>query len=258
MSAPLLVPREHGTYGELLFPLVTVAVLGAPGRAAWGLALLALGGYLAHEGLVVALGARGSRAQREQRAAARRSLLVFGGAAVAGAALAVPGLDPRTSTGSALAAGLSAVALAAAWTGRERTLAGEALAAVALPAWSVPVGLAAGLSWRTVLSVWTVWAIAFVAATCAVHAVISRTTRRGGRLERAAGLAAAAGGLAAAAALGRAGLLERGIDVALLPAAAAALAVIALPVRATRLRQIGWSFMAVAAVTLLLLVWALG
>ena len=85
-SAKILWPREHGTYGELLFPLMSALLLARPGRAAWGLSLLAVGGFLAHEGFSVLAGARGLRAKRDAHAVAWRSVAIFGGAALLGAA----------------------------------------------------------------------------------------------------------------------------------------------------------------------------
>jgi len=74
----LLLPQEHGTYGELLFPLVSALLLTTSGRASWGLVGLALGGFLAHEGFSVLVGTRGTRAQRRARPEAWRSVATFG------------------------------------------------------------------------------------------------------------------------------------------------------------------------------------
>jgi hypothetical protein len=178
-SPRYLLPREHGTYGEILFPLCSALLVGQMNRAAMGLAAVAIGGFLAHEGFVVLLGTRGSRAQRTARMAAWRSLLSFGAIAAAGASIAWPGFTLPVLYGVALASSLSMAALLLAWFGREHSLAGELLVALALTAWCVPVALAAAVPIGTALRIWLVWCVLYAAATCAVHAVIaSRVTAK--------------------------------------------------------------------------------
>jgi hypothetical protein len=253
-NAPVvLLPHEHGTYAEIVFPLATALALGAPGQAAWGLTLAATGGYLAHEAFVVLLGLRGSRARREQARAAWRSLGVFGAVAGTGLALALPQLTPLTSQGLALAAGLSGVAVVAAWAGFERTLGGEALAATALPAWSVPVALAGGVSAPAALTAWGVWTLVYVASTCAVQVVIARTRRQRRPAAVAGALVLSIGAPSSAALAGAVGMLPSGTAVALLPACVSALIVTLFPVSARRLRDIGWALIVVSLATLGLL-----
>ena len=175
----LLLPREHGTYGEVLFPLLSALALGEANRAAWGLSLVALAGFLAHEGFVVLLGSRGARARRDASSAAWRSVGLFAAVAVAGAALAWPGLTRPAAQGLGLATALSAAAMAVAWLGRERSLAGELLAALALTSWSVPVALAGAVAAGTTLIVWAIWCVVYGLSTVIVHAVIAGTIRRG-------------------------------------------------------------------------------
>src|SRR4051812_49522750 len=77
-----MLPREHGAYGQLLFPLVTALAVGRPRVVAWLLAASAVGAFLAHEPLLVLLGQRGARAARAQRG---QAAIWFGGTAVAAA-----------------------------------------------------------------------------------------------------------------------------------------------------------------------------
>ncbi len=235
-SRRVLLPREHGTYGELAFPLVTALILGSPNRGVWGLGLVAVGGYLAHEGLLVLTGGRGPRAQRELRHAAVTSIVTFGVIALAGAWLALPVLMPAAQMGALVACGLSVIAITSALIGREHTLPGELLAAVALPAWGVPVALQGGVPWATALSVWAVWSLGYAAATCVVHVVIRRT--KGQPVTSAlAGtvLFAMAGPVVAPAAI---------------PLSLAALVLAWLPVSAKRLRHVGWAVIAASVATL--------
>ena len=87
----MLLPREHGAYAQLLFPLLCALLVGHPRLGAYLLAVAAAGAFLAHESLLVVLGQRGIRATREQGGDARRSLAIFGGTALVagGAALVV-------------------------------------------------------------------------------------------------------------------------------------------------------------------------
>ena len=85
---------------------------------------------------------------------------------LAGAWLALPVLTPAAWTGTMVAAGLSAAAIASAFIGREHTLPGELLAAFALPAWGVPVALQGGVAWAPVRTAWGTWSFGYAAATC--------------------------------------------------------------------------------------------
>src|SRR5688572_9798586 len=72
-----MLPREHGAYGQLLFPLTTALAIGRPGRAAFAWAAASALAFLAHEPLVVLAGLRGSRASRDDRQRARRWLAAY-------------------------------------------------------------------------------------------------------------------------------------------------------------------------------------
>lgn len=232
----MLLPSEHGTYGVIAFPLITALVLGSPNRAVWGLVLFAVGGYLAHEGFLVLTGGRGPRARREQRGAALLSLATFGAVGLAGASLSLPGLTSAAQLGALAACGLSAVAMASALTGREHTLPGELLAALALPAWGVPVGLQGGVPWPAALTVWGVWSCGYAAATCVVHVAIRRT--------KGQSVSAALGGTIVCAAVGPV------VSPAAIPLSLAALALAWLPISAKRLRHVGWTVIAASVLTL--------
>lgn len=239
-SPRLLFPREHGTYGEIAFPLVTALILGTPNRGVWGLVLFAVGGYLAHEGVLVLAGGRGPRARRDYRLAALISIAMFGAMGLAGAWLALPVLTPAAWTGTMLSAGLSAAAIASALIGREHTLPGELLAAFALPAWGVPMALQGGVPWATALTAWGAWSFGYAAATCVVHVVIRRT--------KGAPVAAALTGTLVCAIAGPV------VSMSALPLSGAALTLAWLPVSAKRLRHVGWTVIAASALTLVLLI----
>lgn len=236
-SANVLLPREHGTYGEIAFPLITALVLGSPTLAVWGLVLVAVGGYLAHEGLLVLTGGRGPRARREQRHAAAMSVATFGAIALAGASFALSALTPDARIGAVAACGLSGVAIASALIGREHTLPGELLAAVALPAWGVPVAVQGGVPWSTALTIWGVWSLGYAAATFVVHVVIRRTKGQSATAALAGTVMCAVAGLV--------------VSLAALPLSIAALALAWSPVTARSLRHVGWSVIAASVLTLI-------
>lgn len=236
----MLLPHEHGTYGEIAFPLATALILGTPDAGVWGLVMIAAGGYLAHEGFLVLIGGRGPRARREQKRAAVVSIAVFGAIALGGAALAVPALTPDARTGMFVAVALSALAILSAWIGKEHSMPGELLAAAALPAWGLPVALQGGVGWPQALTVWGVWSAGYAAATCVVHVVINRTKRQ-----------PTGAALAGTAAFALAGPL---VSLAALPFSLAVLAPAWLPVSAKRLRDVGWLVIAASVVTLVILV----
>ena len=70
----LFLPREHGAYGQLVFPLVTA--FGVAGLSSGGLLLATavIAAFLAHEPAAVRFGQRGVRASREDGAGAARWL----------------------------------------------------------------------------------------------------------------------------------------------------------------------------------------
>jgi hypothetical protein len=239
-SKPVLLPREHGTYGEILFPLTSALVLGSPGGGAWGLACVAVTGFLAHEGVLVLTGGRGPRARRAQKHVALQSVAGWGALALIGAVVAAPRLSGDAVEGVVVAAVCSSLAIVNAVVGREHSILGEGLAAVALPAWCVPVALAAGLPWPQALALWGVWAFGFVGVTCAVHVILRRSKR--------APVASAVMGAFACAAAGPVFWWWAALPLSL---TTVVLASIGIPTR--HLRRIGWSVIVASVITLLLL-----
>ncbi len=164
---------------QIAVPLLVGVMLGAPRPAVWLLVASALCGFFSHEALLVWIGRRGTRAQRLDggRARARFALLgLLGAAALAGALV----LAPSALVYLALPGGLALCVGIAIAQGRERTLAGEVFAAMALAATAVPVAIAAGVSSERALLHWLVWCDGFAAVTVAVRAL--RPQRDGGRL----------------------------------------------------------------------------
>ena len=139
-----MLPREHGAYGQLLFPLVTALAIGRPALSASMLACAIVCAFLSHEPLLVLLGQRGARAAREQRAQATRwfASCASGAVVLGGAGIALMPSHARTML--VVPAILAAALVVVVVRGREHTAAGEVLSAVTLSSFALPVGAAAG------------------------------------------------------------------------------------------------------------------
>jgi hypothetical protein len=249
----VLIPKEHGAYGQLAFPTLTALAAGRSTAAALAVAISAFSAFLAHEPLLVLLGQRGARAAREQRRRARWSLIVFGGSAgifgVAAVAAAAPAVRAALVVPLALA-GLLTVIVAAR---RERTTAGECLAAVTLSSASLPVGMAGGLPADAASSIALVFAAAFAVATISVRAIITPIARAGGPGRTTAALVIAAA-LALLIALRFRGSIAPGAVPAVLPVCAVSAGLIVRPAPVRRLRAVGWALVAATALTALILI----
>ena len=237
MSIRLLIPKEHGAYGQLGLPLLAALGLGRPGWAAVLLVMAAWSAFFAHEPAAVLLGKRGRRLQRQQRGRALASGALWGAlGAICGALGLVLGGEPvwRASVIPAvLALGAAPVFL----RGQEKSLAGELLAAAATACGAPPA---------QTLWAWTAWSLAFFASTGAVRWVIGRHKRRPVRTELAVVLLAtlAAGALS----------LRSGTVAAAAPYLAAAWILIAAPPSPRHLRRVGWILMASGVLTAALIV----
>lgn len=247
------LPKEHGAYGQVTFPLI--AAFGVAGTSIAGmlLAVAVIAGFLAHEPAAISLGQRGARAKRELHASARTWLgccLVI--ALVTGAAAAVR-LDDAVRWSIAVPAVPALVLVAAMINGREKSWFGEAAAALAFAGVSVPVTMAAGVSISVALAVAIPFAVLFTVTTLAVRVVILRV--RGGGDPRATAatrratflvsiVSIVAIGLAVAA-----GWLPSSAVFACAPGLLTASFVAARPPAATRLRTLGWTLIAVSILT---------
>ncbi|PWT82253.1 MAG: hypothetical protein C5B57_08975 [Blastocatellia bacterium] len=66
----IMLPREHGVYGQMLFPLATALLVGRPTVPAFALVAAGVFAFLAHESLLVV--SRPTFKTRVFTAAARR------------------------------------------------------------------------------------------------------------------------------------------------------------------------------------------
>ena len=255
-----MIPREHGAYAELLFPIVTVFLGGRPTTATWLLAVGAIAAFLANEPLLVLVGQRGTRMKREESERAKRALLVFSLVAL-GAGLAGLLLAPRAAQISVvLPLLLGGTLVMLAIQGLERSVFGEVLAATALSSVAVPLGLSAGLDLTSALSVALIWAVTALLGTAVVRLTLARTKAKTEAENRAVAakrwtlivvcLAVIAVGVAAPFG-SRVGLW---VLAAAVPVALTVLVMAALQPTARRLRLLGWSLVAANLLSLIAVV----
>jgi len=247
-----LLPREHGAYAELGFPLLSGLVLGSPGAAAWLFVAAAILLFVANEPLVVLLGARGKRAQQGLAVPARRQLAILGGLGVAAGLaalwLAHPGARWLALVPAAIACGLVPVVLSR----NLKTLPGEVIATAAFSAMHLPVAAAAGVDGVLLWGPPVMWFIVTVTATLAVHAIKSRVTGAAPWVVPAATWAARLALLAALAA----SVWMPGWRIVALAAClplAGVVVVNRLALSPRKLRHVGWAVVAANALAVTLL-----
>lgn len=249
----MLIPREHGAYGQLAFPLATALALGRPTPGSVALAAAGVAAFLGHESLLIVLGQRGTRAAREQRAEALRTLGWLGTIAVGTGVTALILLNPLARWALALPAVIALQLAIAVFSGRERTYTGEILAAATLSAVAVPVAIGGGATMRAAFTVFAVFVASFLVATTAVHAIIVR----GGHPTGARRMVSAAVTLVAIAVLlllARAGFVYSIAAWAAVPVSLLALYLVINPPSPRQLRVVGWTLVAATATTSILLI----
>ncbi|MGD2215194.1 MAG: YwiC-like family protein [Gemmatimonadales bacterium] len=242
---PSLLPREHGAYAQLGFPLLTALALGDLRLAPLLLVVGIIATFLVHEPVMVLSGGRGGRAKREGGDRARRRGATLVSAAVI-AGLSGLWLAPPLARYSAVFPIALGLLLAPLTLNRqEKTLIGELLAAVTLSSTMIPVALAGGAGVFETLVAFVVWSVVFSLGTITVRAIIARA-KKATQPYRAVHLAPMLSAIAIAIALG----LAIGSDVpplaavAVVPTAFAALIFGLLGIHPRNLRRLGWSLVA--------------
>ena len=152
-SVDMWLPKEHGAYGQVGFPLATAFGVAGVSTAGLLLSMTVIAAFVAHEPAAVGLGLRGSRAQRESGTYARRWLACCLVVGIAAGVAAVILLDPVARRSLAIPAIPAVLLIVAMVQGREKSWYGEAAAALAFAGASIPVVLAAGAPMDTALAV---------------------------------------------------------------------------------------------------------
>jgi hypothetical protein len=241
----------------MAFPLVTSLAVTGLGSASILTATAVVALFLAHEPLVVLLGHRGRRI-REQDAG--RAWLWFITALIVATTTIILAID---ATPPAFRWTFLVPVLPAAWLfrlavhGREKTSPGETSVAIAFAAAALPICGGAGRP-AIGLAIAASFALLFVLATLAVRVIILRT-RGGGNPQatqrtRMATLVLAAGGTLLAVMAASGNVIAWSTVAATLPGVVFATALAAFPPPAVRLRKVGWTLIAVSALTSVLLI----
>ena len=249
----VFLPKEHGAYGQITFPLV--AAFGVAGFSAGGLliAIAVIAAFLGHEPMAIVLGQRGVRARRELR---KRAMVWLGACVVAGAAAgaaAVATISPGGRWSIAVPAVPGMVLIVATIMRREKSWYGESSAALAFAGAAVPVTIAGGASLAAAWTVAIPFALLFTTTTLAVRVVILRV--RGGGDQRATAatrrttLALCTVGAAALTALTAVDLLSPWVLVSSVPGLLTATLVAVRPPAPAHLRRLGWRLVAVSTLT---------
>ncbi len=249
-----LMPREHGAYAQLGFPLATGLILSRGDAGAIGFAVAAMAFFLIHEPVAVLAGVRGVRLKDALGAVARRRILTLGAAAALGLVAALGLAPPRAWMAAVLPGGLALLLLPLLGTRRLKSLPGETLVAAVFSTSVLPLALCGPVAWRTAGVAAGVWFAAVLPAILAVHAIkVAFKGRPEGRwtLGAAPGLAGTViVGAIAAALLLPAWALKL---LAVLPPAAAVLFMgFSLP-HPRHLKRVGWTMVAADTLALVLL-----
>ena len=167
------LPREHGAYGMLGFPLIAALSSGRPTWAALLLMLASVAAFLAHEPWLVILGERGERRRNAFAPSAMRRVAIvtaLGLVAFVGGFWAAP-VEVRLWLIAPLV--LGGISAGLAFAGKEKTTLGETIVAIALAAWALPIALAAGVGFEGALALFAVYAAGYALLTVTMRAVIA-------------------------------------------------------------------------------------
>ena len=235
---PSVLPREHGAYAQMGVALLAALAL-APGWRSLAQAVLTAALFFASEPLLILMGQRGPAVLTACKVLAARRLAVL--ACLATLALAGGWVGMPVAFGLALVppAVLGLLLFGLFLAGRERTAAGEVIAAWAFAAATPAVVLLGGGGPRRAGLLATLLACLFTLGTAVVHGHLLALRKASTGLPR---LAAALLGisLAAGAWLGR-GFLPRSAFATFLPMTLAALGIWWLPPAPRLLKGVGWT-----------------
>jgi YwiC-like protein len=246
-----MLPREHGAYGQLLFPLGTALAISGIHPSGLLTAASAVAAFVAHEPLVLLLGGRGVRARREQRRRATVWLAISAGLAVAAGFAALAAAPSHLRWLFAWPAGSASVLAVLLLAKRERTTLGEITAAVSFASVAIPIcGLAAPSPVRGFVVTFA-FASLFIAGTLGVRIVVLNTRAGGDPCAlRATRVQLAVAIILIGIGITLAGRFDPGASVAALaivPGLGVAGALALHPPPARRLRRVGWTMLSTTA-----------
>ena len=240
-----LLPREHGAYAQVIFPLLTALALGnrsAP-QFLWAAASMAL--FVAHEPLLILAGERGRRSHAELSEHAQRLATILSLIALGAGALGWWHAPQAARVAVIVPLGLGVFLVPLIINHHEKSLPGELLASLTFSTMLIPIALAGGVGLRPALIASAVWSTIFSLGTFMVRAAIANVKKN----------APSRWPVYASTALGLAAILASSmlllIDVlpvlaaaAILPAALITLGCNLAGVHPRHLRIMGWSLVA--------------
>jgi hypothetical protein len=252
-----LLPKEHGAYAELAFPLVTGLALTTPSLPALSLGLAAVFLFLANEPLAILLGARGKRLKEQlgERARMRGSFLLGGATGLGLLGVWTGGAEIWPEALFPLAAGSLLIPLVL--SGKQKTLFGEFVVVTAFATLLLPLAAASGADPHRAALAAGVWWVSFGLGTLEVHAIKARLKEKGRNQwtrwgSPVASALAVTGALSVA--LGQIGSpAAAGPAAALLPPSLAIFGVSLANVHPKHLKGVGWTLVAANTVALVLL-----
>lgn len=254
----LLLPKEHGAYGQMLFPLVTSVIVAGPHVPSLLLAAAVIAGFLAHEPFMLLLGFRGVRAKREGARDAVSGLAIFGVLLVVTGVAAVA-LMPAAVRWSVIVPLVPAIfLLTEAASGREKAWPAEVAVAVAFSLTSVPICLAAGAPLDVGAMIAAAFVVNFVLATLGVRVIILRV-RAGGNLRAASATRMAVFALALITIVAGAAVLAAHAApllavAALLPGLVSGVIVAWQAPPPSQLRRVGWRLVGMSTLIAVMLI----
>lgn len=265
-------PKEHGAYGQMIFPLVTSMLVSGVSVGSLFFAIAVVAGFLVHEPLLVILGFRGPRARREQGQAARWWVAGLVVVLVLAGIAALRWMEPAQRFYVVFPAVPAVYLFMAAATGKGKSIGAEVAVAIAFSLVAIPlcllggsgvtrhadVGSRPGPAVGTGIVVAMAFVTNFVLATLAVRVVIAKV-RGGGDPRMVATMRAWVYGLAIAIVAAAAGVASGGWLpwlplVALVPGMVTAFWIAAFPPPPAKLRAVGWALVTTSAIVALLLI----
>ena len=254
----LLLPKEHGAYGQMLFPLVTSLLVVGMKAASLLMAAAVIAGFLAHEPAMLLLGFRGPRARREHQRDATAGVLLFG-VLLAAAGIAAVMMMPGGARWSVLLPLVPTLFLVfEASSGREKAWPAEVAVATAFSLAAIPMCMAGAAPLADGALIAGAFGVNFVLATLGVRVIILRV-RAGGNIRAASAtrnavFALALGALAVALTLlARHAVPPLGV-AALLPGLVSGAAVAWIAPPPSQLRRVGWALVGVSTLIAVMLV----
>jgi hypothetical protein len=248
-----LLPKEHGAYGQIAFPILTTFLVAGVSTGGLLIATAVIAGFLAHEPAAILLGIRGPRAKREWWSQAVKWLgcTVAVGVAAGAGALYLVDVPARWSILVPLAPTLL-LAISTA-RGRDKSWEGEVAASLAFSGAAMPIALAASAPAQTGAAVAIPFALLFVASTLAIRVVILKV-RGGGNAgattaTRRATLVLVAGATFALGAASIGDLLPTSVLVASTPGLLLSALIAANPPAPSHLRTLGWTLVGTSVLT---------